>query len=144
MVTGLTSNKADAGVVYLMVYSQTSKKLYICISRTNQDSTGDAKLILVQETTTLIVHESYHHASWSNIVLGTSSTRNFFSVGSTESLTFSDNSSMSRAEKFGFISRVDTSSSCLADPGQTEFVVSISEQTSLVVDFSDPYQEGGG
>ena len=83
--------------------------------------------MLVQASTTLIAHESFHHVSWSDINFGGSMTDagNFFTVGSTESLAFQDSATMERSKKFGFISRVDTSSSCLANSSQAEIDVTV-------------------
>ena len=90
------------------------------------------------------MHESFHHASWSNINFGSITTgeiRNFFFVGSTKSLAFSDNSSMSKTQPFGFISRVDTSSSCLTIPASTEIIVT-TDNLDLDETFSYPANPG--
>ena len=122
-----------------MVYDPTNKKVYICVSRTNQDSVESAKLMLVQENPRLIVHESFIHASWSNIIFGTmSEIRNFFSVGSTQSLTFSDNTSLSKNKGFGFISRVEKTSSCLTDLPIIEQNLTLEDLLLNQVAFSTP------
>ena len=116
-VIGIASDNADASTLYLMISSPVSNSLGLYLARPEQPDSPDPnqKLLFIQNSSgSLKFHESFHHNSWPSTSYDTiSNVKNFFSVGETDSLDFSDNTNMSKGKNFGVISRVDRDASCL-------------------------------